>query len=266
MGAIVLVVAFFAAVVPAGAAPLSGKALVEKMHAALEPARTSTRKLTIVVKAVAPETESTEWTAGQARKKLPDGARILTVVLAPESVKGMALLVQQQEKGPDRQWVYVPAIRRVRELVPVESHESFLSTDFTYADLGFVRRDASYKVLGSETRDGVRTSKIEAVPRDQWYYSRIDTWIASDSSLPIRREFHDPAGLLRKVETWGQVTRVDGTSLPLLVRMEDVRQGGSTDLRVGDVVWDREPPDDLFEPRNLPKAAASPVWNASAIR
>ena len=54
-----------------------------------------------------------------------------------------------------------------------------------------------------------------------------------------------------KVETWGQVTRIDGMPVPLDVRMEDVRGGGSTELRVSDVVWDRELPDDLFDPRKL---------------
>src|SRR5205814_4580541 len=182
---------------------------------------------------------STQWIAGQARKKTPDGSRALTVMLGPEAVRGLAILVQERGKEPDRQWVYVPAIRRVRELVPVESYQSFLNTDFTYADLGFVPRDGSYKLLGAETRDGTRTTKVETVPRDRWYYSRIVTWVADDSSLPVRREFYDPAGLLWRIETWSEVTRVDGTPIPLRVRMEDVRQGGGTELRVSDVLWDR---------------------------
>ena len=46
----------------------------------------------------------------------------------------------------------------------------------------------------------------------------------------------------------------------LRVRMDDVRQGDGTEMRVSDVLWDRELEDDLFQPSNLPKAAASPLW------
>ena len=49
--------------------------------------------------------------------------------------------------------------------------------------------------------------------------------------------------------------------MPLQVRMEDVRQGASTELRVSDLHWDRQLPDDLFQPGKLPEAASSPVWN-----
>jgi len=201
-------------------------------------------------------------TAGQARKKLRDGQRILTVMLAPQSERGIALLVQEREKKSDVQWFYLPAVRRVRELVPADAYQAFLDSDFSYADLGFVTQDARYKVVGSETRDGVATTKVEGIPREQWYYSRFVIWIANDTSLPVREEFYDPSGSLWKVETWGQVTRIDGTPVPLNVRMEDTRQGGSTELRVSDVLWDRDLPDDLFDPGKLPEAASSSVWTA----
>jgi hypothetical protein len=264
MPATLVLAALLLAGTAAADAPPDARGVIEKMRAALEPPRASTRKVTIVLNAVAPQTESLQLVAGQARKKLADGRRILTVVLAPEDARGIGLLVAERQNEPDLQWTYIPAVRRVRALVPADTYQSFLNTDFTYADLGFVDEDATYKLLGNETRDGTPAVKIEAVPRDQWYYSRSVIWIASDSSLPIRKEFYDPAGLLWKVETWGHVVQIDGTPIPLQVRMEDVRQGGSTELRVSDVLWDRELPDALFEPRNLPQAPASPVWSGAA--
>ncbi len=258
----ILVVSLVLAAVPAGAAPSDAAALVRKMRDALEPPRASTRKVTIVLNAVAPQTDVVELTAGQARKKLPDGRRILTVLLAPENERGIALLVREAHAKPDVLSVYVPAVRRVRTLVPTEAYQSFLNTDFTYAELGFARQDASYKVVGREERDGVATTKVEGIPGDQWYYSRFVIWIADDTALPVREEFYDPARTLWKVETWGQVTRIDGTPVPLLVRMQDVRQGGeTTELHVSDVLWDRQLPDDLFEPRNLAESATAPMWN-----
>lgn len=261
MRALLLVASLLAAAPVAAAAP-DGNALIQKMRDALEPPRASTRTVKIVLNAVAPHTETVEWTAGQARKRLADGSRILTVLLAPEDERGIALLVQEGQKKPDLKWLYIPSVRRVRALVPADAYQTFLNTDFTYADLGFVTQDARYEIVGTETREGVSTTKVQGTPREQWYYSRFVLWIANDTSLPVREEFYDPAGSLWKVETWGQVTRIDNVPVPLHVRMDDVRQGESTELRLSDLLWDRQLPDDLFEPGKLPQAASSPVWNA----
>jgi hypothetical protein len=43
--------------------------------------------------------------------------------------------------------------------------------------------------------------------------------------------------------------------------MDDVRQGGSTELRVSEVLWNQPLPDELFEPSNLDKAASATIWN-----
>src|SRR5438045_3974900 len=137
------------AAAPAIAASPDAGTLVQKMRDALEPPRASTRKVTIVLNAVAPATETVQWTAGQARKRLSDGRRILTVMLAPASERGIALLVQEQPKKADLQWFYLPAVRRTRTLVRADAYQAFLNTDFTYADLGFVTQDAVYKIVGN---------------------------------------------------------------------------------------------------------------------
>ena len=50
-------------------------------------------------------------------------------------------------------WMYLPALDRVRQIVPVETYQRFFDTDFTYADLGFVSRRGQYRLLG---RGGTR--------------------------------------------------------------------------------------------------------------
>ena len=50
------------------------------------------------------------------------------------------------------------------------------------ADLGFLRLEASYRLLGEEQHTGVRAYKVEeAIPQDRAYYSRIITWVAADT-------------------------------------------------------------------------------------
>jgi hypothetical protein len=254
--------ALLTATASAAAGPDVGK-LMREMKAALEPARSSVRKMTITISAQ--EGEATRWIVGQARKQFTDGSRILTVILAPPDQRGTAFLMPEPRGGASdvEQAVYVPAIHRVRTILPVEGFRAFLESDFTLADLGFVSLRSTYKLLGVESRGGVRAYKIQETPKApqaKWYYSHIVTWIAVSSSLPIERDFYDPSGTLWKVETFEEVADIDGVPTVLRLRMQDKEEGGSTEINVSDVRYGVDLPDSLFERSQLPKAAASPLW------
>src|SRR5579883_74944 len=203
-----------------GAPPV--EAIVARMHAVLEPAKPSLRQLVLHITGQGGDT--TEWVAGQARKQVKGGERVVTV--------------------------------------PLEGQEAFLGSDFTYYDLGIVDRHARHRLLGEETRDGVRVYRIEEIPRSRWYYSRLVTWVAVESGFPIEREFYDPAGQLWKVERFEQITAIDGIPTVLRMRMEDRLQQGSTVIDVSGVRYGADVPDQLFEPSALPDTAAAPIWQS----
>ena len=183
---------------PVIAGPPDARTIVQHMKAALEPDRPSTRTIVLVVRAK--DGSTTEWTARQARKRLPDGNRILTVILEPDDVKGVGLLIREQKGRPDEQWMYLPAIRRVRKILPVGAYESFLGTDFTLADLGFVDlRDRKISLLSGETFAGRPAYKVqEVLAGPHYYYSRIVSWVAKDTMLPLSRDYYDAANQLWK--------------------------------------------------------------------
>jgi outer membrane lipoprotein-sorting protein len=243
------------------AEPPDAKSIVEAMKKAMEPERPSLRTIKMVMRA--PDSPSVEWTTRQARKHLPEGNAFLTVRLRPKDVKGVALLVveRRNQKG-DAQWIYLPTVRRVREVLPVSAYEAFLGTDFTYADLGlFNLRDRTFTLLGEETVGNTSAYKVEEVPIDQRYYSRIVTWIAKDTTLPLRRDFYDPANHLWRSERIEDSAIIDGVPTLLRVRMDDNEAHTSTEMRTTNVRYDVNLPDGLFEVSNLPKAAANPVWS-----
>ncbi|MGE0824638.1 MAG: outer membrane lipoprotein-sorting protein [Candidatus Binatia bacterium] len=245
--------------VPAFAAPPDVMTIVKQMKEVFESPRPSTRKVEISLRS---KGEEVHWVARQARKEFPDGKRILMVMLAPDDVKGTAYMIAEPKTRPTRMWVYMPAIRRVRELAPVDVYEHFLGTDFTYADLGFVRMHENYRFLGEEQHAGVRAYKIEEqVPKERLYYSRIITWVAADSKLPLERDYYDPAGMLWKRELFEEVTVIDGVPTPLRIKMEDLESKSSTELNVSEVRYDQDIPDTLFEPERLPQSASHSLWH-----
>jgi outer membrane lipoprotein-sorting protein len=232
--------------------------IVDNMARVLRPEKASTSTLTFTVSGQ--HGQATKLVAKQARdKKVAGSDQMVTVMVSPAGTEGMTWLVKRTA-DQTVQWIYDPHIRRVRKIVPVEGFEAFLTSEYTYADLGLVDLHSAYKLLGEEQHDGARAYKIEAVPRNPWYYSRIVTWVAADSFAPLEREYYDAANALWKVEKFGEATTVDGVPTILHRRIEDRQAGGSTDLDVSAVHYDVTLPDELFDPQKLPAAASSRVW------
>jgi len=243
----------------ARAEPPDARAVVAGMKSVLEPTRPSIRKLTMRVSGGGLG-ETSEVVLGQARGTVGTERRTLNVVLAPESLRGTAFLVQDDGAASDVQWLYIPAIGRVRRLVSPEAYSAFLNSDFTYADLGFVDTGARYRLLGTKTYDGTRALEIEGLPKESWYYGRTVTSVASDSGRPLERKLYDPAKRLWKVERWGETSAVDGVPTVLRVSMEDLQAKTRTDIDVSAVRYDVPVPGALLEPAQLSKAASSPLW------
>jgi hypothetical protein len=238
--------------------------VIRQMKEMLEPEGPSLRRIDLTVKnptAYTKGDETVEKVAGLAVKNFPDGKRMLLVMLEPDDVKGMAFLIQERKDQADVMWTYVPAIRRVREIKRIDQYENLLGTDFTYADLGFIKLHGHYKLLGEEEHNGVRSYKIqEKVPQDLLYYSKIITWVAADSMLPIERDFYDPAGGLMKREVFQDATLVDGVPTALRMVMKDVEQHTSTELNTREVDYDTPLPDKLFDPHELPVVSSHGIW------
>ena len=245
-------------VTPVHAAPPDAARLMQQMKAVFEPSQPTIRRVVITTGTAA---DNAEWIAAQAVKQLPDGTAMLTVILAPESLVGSAFLVRERPGQASAMWVYAPAARRVREIVPVDAYEHFLGTDFTYADLGLVRLHEHYRFLGEADHDGQRAYKVEeVVPEERAYYSRIITWIGVDSKLPLQREYYDVAGELWKAEEFTEVTPINGVPTPLRITMQDVQVQNTTELHFAQVHAGTEVSDSLFDPEQLSQVAEASLW------
>jgi hypothetical protein len=250
----------FGVLASAANAQEDAKALITKMKATLEPAKSSARTVKLTVTG---DGSSSEVILGQARGAVGGGKQILTVVLAPADLRGTAYLVQEgQASDNDRLWLYIPAIGRVREVVSPEAYSAFLNSDYTYSDLGFISLKAKFSPVKPETVNGAKANVIEQVPPSSWYYSRIVSTVAADSSLPLDRKFYDPSNRLWKDETFGSTAVIDGVPTVMKTTMSDVQAKSSSTLDVQDVKYNVDIPADLLTPGGLVKAAASPIWSS----
>src|SRR5579864_1744439 len=125
-------------------------------------------------------------------------SKTLLMFTDPAEIKGVTLLSIIHKGDPDRQWLYTPAIERVRSIAPRERSEPFAGSDFTYEDIAErVLDDFTYKMLNDgEVMQGHKTYKIEATPvaPDRSQYKYVYFWVGQDVPVILAAEMYDQSG------------------------------------------------------------------------
>ena len=261
--AILVLVAFaFAARADTPAGEPDAASIVKRMKQALEPGRPSVRVMTVKVNSR--EGFAAQWTLGQARAHVNDTDSMLTVVLKPAGARGLAFLAIEKPGAVAVEYSYLPAVRRVNEITPVAAYEPFGGTDFTYGDLGPVRLGGQEKLDGTETHNGVKCYKLEGAFANNPLFSKAVTWVAVDTGLPVERDYYDLAGKLYKSEHFEKIATIDNVPTIMKIVMHDVQMGGSSEIDVASVKYDKQAPAELFDPEHLPDAANDSFWKTAA--
>jgi Outer membrane lipoprotein-sorting protein len=233
--------------------------IVKEMKQGLQGPDNAVRFLTL--KLISNGSTLTEWKMVQANGTANGAHWRLTVVMAPPGAKGMAFLDKQELHGTSTfKYAYLPATKRVLEFSPVQGYDPFFATDFTYQDLGFVALGGGgEKLVGTETRGGKKVYKLEDHPINSPYYSKVISYVAADTLLPLERDFYDHAGRLYKTEHC-TVETVGGAPTITKIVMHNVNSGSSSEIDVTKVIRNKQPPADLFDPKRLPEVSDHPFW------
>jgi hypothetical protein len=186
--------------------------------------------------------------------------RTLVVFSDPQEIRGVALLSITQPGASARQYIYIPAIQRVRAVVPQQRTERFLGTDFSFEDIQErALDDYSYRLLGdTELLDGHRTYKIEATPVSPAasQYKFLYYWVAQDAPVIIYTEMFDEQGLKVRTLHATQLRRSSGIWGARHTEVQTLREGTRTILSINDVQLNTGLNENLFTPQALEAAAA----------
>ena len=118
----------------------------------------------------------------------------------PADVKGTALLTHEQGVGDDDQWLFLPAVQRVKRIASSNQSGSFVGSEFAYEDLVVRQIDKyAYRYLGDEVLDGRNCYVIEFIPKNKKSgYSKLVRWRLKDNLQELRTDFYDRKGELLK--------------------------------------------------------------------
>lgn len=133
-----------------------------------------------------------------------DGDKSLTIFDEPADVKGTNFLSFTHKSGPDDQWLYLPALKRVKRISSRNKSGPFMGSEFAYEDLSSQEVEKfTYKYLRDESYEGMDCFVIERDPVDKYSgYTRELVWIDKQEYRPHRVEFYDRKNALLKTLTY----------------------------------------------------------------
>ena len=91
-----------------------------------------------------------------------DGDKSIFIFQHPKDVDGTAVLTFTHKSGPDDQWLYLPALKRVKRISSDNKSGSFVGSEFAYEDLSSqeVEKYTCNKDLEKEVYD-LYTTKLD---------------------------------------------------------------------------------------------------------
>ena len=167
-----------------------------------------------------------------ASKKFGEINKTIMKFTAPADVKGTAILIYDNKNKDDDMWFYMPALHKTRRIVSSEKGKSFMSSEFTNADMSKPNmNDFNYTILSSEIYNGHSCWKIETSCKnedieDENGYSKRIAWIEKETYLCYKIEFYDLSGELHKIQTIEQYKKQsNGKYFAFYMKMENIQNG-----------------------------------------
>ena len=161
-----------------------------------------------------------------------DGDKGLSVFLNPKDIKGTALLTYSHKVGLDDQWLWLPALKRVKRISSSNKSGSFMGSEFAFEDISsFEVEKYTYKFLREETYEGKKVFVLEADPVDESSgYKRQLAYIDVERYIPLKTDFYDRKDSFLKTLTYEGYKQYGKYWRPDSMNMINHQTGKSTTL------------------------------------
>jgi len=160
--------------------------------------------------------------------------KTISTFLSPADVKGTKTLTHEHVDRDDDQWLYLPALKRVKRIASRNKSGSFMGSEFSYEDIG----NQNYKKFSygeGEAKEvelnGVKCYKGTRVPKDKNSgYTKEITWIDRENLLIQQVEYYDRKKELLKTATFSDYKKINGIWRVGKIEMKNHQNDKSTIL------------------------------------
>ena len=122
-----------------------------------------------------------------------DGDKSLSIFDEPADVKGTKMLTYSHGLEPDDQWLYLPALKKVKRISSRNKSGPFMGSTYAFEDLGSQEVEKyTYKYLREERCGEMNCYVIERYPAYKFSgYTRQVAWIDTEGYRLVKAEFYD---------------------------------------------------------------------------
>jgi hypothetical protein len=186
-----------------------------------------------------------------------DGGERKTLVrfTSPADVQDTALLTHDHAGDESEQWLYLPALKRVRRISASRKGGRFVGSDYFYEDLQDREPDMDHhRLLGKSKVSGLDCTLLESTPVNPGnsVYGKRVSCIHPNVLIPLQVEFYPRRGNapIKRLKI-AKIKKIQGYWTVLDSAMEDLETGHSTRFRIEAVRYDQDLPMRLFTPQAL---------------
>ncbi len=173
------------------------------------------------------------------RKYYGEDKRTVIFYLSPKNVKDTAFLTWDyaDPERDDDQWLYLPAMRKVRRISASDRGDYFLGTDLTYEDIKLETRvsirDYHRKTKGEDEVDGHPCYLLESTPVDaktarELGYGKVEQCVDKEIWMTRRARFWDTKGKPLKTAYFRDIRKVQGIWTQHRIEVENHKTGHKT--------------------------------------
>ena len=160
------------------------------------------------------------------------GDKSLVVFESPRDVEGTALLSHANILEPDRQWLFLPALKRVKRISSANKSGAFVGSEFAFEDFTITELNKyTYAHIGEEPCGDLTCDVIERFPRyENSGYTKQKSWVDQDIFQARKVEFYDRKGALLKTLILEDYREYDGVWRSHKLSMKNHQTNKETDL------------------------------------
>lgn len=210
--------------------------IAKKSYEAISGYESSLSKTTMILKSA----EGEENIRKMEIKKLEgeSGDKSLITFLYPLDIKDTKLLSYEKIGEDDEQWLYLPALKRVKRISSSNKSGSFMASEFSYEDIAsqnYERYTYAPEVITVRFENSDYL-KITRFPKDtNSGYSKQIVYIEPATYLPKFGEYYDKQERLLKEVNFLEYVMIDGVYRVKRMLMKNVQTQKSSLL-----VWDED--------------------------
>ncbi len=173
---------------------------------------------------------------------------------APADVKNTAFMNWSYDdvSKNDEQWLYLPALKKVKRIANSNKDNEFMGSDFTYADMEkrSPERDV-HQFIKSELLQGEDCWVVQATPKEEELYTKKIAWISKSRHIPLKIDFYDEDDALLKTLTIIEAIQVSTYWIIVKQVMENVQKNHKTNIQLTDLKVDKGLEESTFTQRKM---------------